>query len=266
MKKSILLSVVFFFAIVLCGGTARAQMYDSLTVDNVLSVSPPDLDTTAIIGPPDSRQMHLVGSSDFVGVQFEAGGPPVIFHKGDSIHFFWIRETTDSNGADIQFLYQDPNTGIPSLGPIVRVIESGPIDISHETTIIVPDTGFNTLSIFVAADSGCNSCYVDAISLIQMGTASVAATEGIGAPALSNYPNPFYSAYGTTVSITSAVQGNGTLRIYDVLGNEVAREPVGELTEGEQDVRVALNRAGIFFARLYVDGAPNGLPLKITSE
>jgi hypothetical protein len=133
-------------------------------------------------------------------------------------------------------------------------------------TIIVPDTGFNAMSVSVVVDSGGNSFWLDAITLVQSGTAGVEEQHRAQEAVLASYPNPFEHSSRVAVHIDAPKAGRGELLISDALGREVERMPIGELQAGAQDVSIGLDRAGIFFARLLIEGAPIGSPLKLVAE
>jgi hypothetical protein len=240
--------------------------YDSLAVDSMflnLGVQNPDL----VRGLPDTRQAYLHGGSSYLGVQFTAGGAPVTFTKGAEIHVYWVRETGDSCGADVQFV--NFNFDAPTqtrLGPTVKMIEGGQQNVARVSVITVPDTGFNALQITVGADTGANSCYLDAIILMQPGDAGVFDAILASRVILRSYPNPFLRSSPATLRINSPISGHGVLAISDALGREVEQIAVGEVAPGDRDVNLSFDHSGIFFARLLVDGEPIGAPLKLTSE
>ncbi|SRR5581483_9681156 len=247
--------------------TAAAQVvtpYDSLAIDSsitTLGVQNPQ----NVYGKPDKSQAQL-SSSSVLTVQFAAGGNIVTLQKNAPLHFYWIRETADSCGMDIQFMYFGFNGGVPRFGPIVRVMETGPLEIPNETTINVPDTGYNALQITIAADSGASTAYLDAITLIQGGTAGIQPTAVLSRALLTNYPNPFEHSVSTTVHIDAPTAGQGMLLISDALGREIEQVPLGMLNGGEQETKVQLETAGVFFARLVIDGNTVGAPLKLIAE
>lgn len=158
--------------------------------------------------------------------------------------------------------------GAPRLGPTVTFLEGYPLNHPAMYSITVPDTGFNALQITVAADTGANSLYLDAIVLVQNDSvfASVSSPSNISETVLAGYPNPFLHSASTMLRVTSPESGQAVLSIRDMLGREVMQLPLGEVDAGEQDIRIALDRAGIFFARLQVNGQWVGAPLKITAE
>ena len=122
------------------------------------------------------------------------------------------------------------------------------------TTIKIPDTGFNSLQIGVAVNGneqpGADSCFIDAIVLVQTGnvTAGVAHAIGTQQPALMNYPNPFYHASGTRVQVHAPVAGIGILSVSDVLGREVINIPLGAISAGDENVSIALETRRVFIS------------------
>jgi hypothetical protein len=199
----------------------------------------------------------------------------VTFDTGATMNVYWSRESSDSCAMDIQFQFYN-FSGTPVLGPTVHIVESGPEFVENMTTIHVPDSGYvgyNALVISVgsnpnAGQHGADSCFLDAIVLVQHGsvTESVGQSASSRQPILLNYPNPFYHSMGTHVRVNTPVAGVGVISVTDALGQEVIRLPLGELNPGNQDVSLTLTRAGVFFVRLFVDGTPVGQPLEISGE
>jgi hypothetical protein len=267
-----------FFGLLLTFATvarvsAQSITYDSIPIDSLIT-APPNEYADSIEGFPDLRQARM-GDADFFAVQFSPGQShiPVTFQKGALLRVYWSRESSDSCAAAIQFLYYD-YSGLPRVDDSVyQLFEGGPLNVMNMTTLTVPDTGFNALQISVdvngnAGQPGADSCFIDAIVLVQTGsvTASVAQNNGSEQPMLMNYPNPFYHTMGTRVQVHAPVAGTGLLSVTDALGREVARVPLGELAAGDLETNITLDHAGIFFVRLYVDGAPTGAPLEISGE
>jgi hypothetical protein len=118
----------------------------------------------------------------------------------------------------------------------------------------------------VAGDSGANSFYIDAMELLQSGVAAVGGSDAPGRFVLASYPNPFEHSSLATLHIDAPDAGRGELLVSDALGREVERVLIGELHAGGQDVNFALGRAGVFFARLFIEGAAVGGPLKLVAE
>jgi hypothetical protein len=258
---AIFLLVLFYTG---SSGNAFAQVshYDSLAVDSLVA----DAGVTNsfnVKGMPDGQQVRLEGGSVLLLVQFSAGKRPVTFKKGSELHFYWNRKTADSNAGAIQFL--NWSDGPPVQGPIVKIWEHYPLNVEQETTIPVPDDGYNALSISVTGDTS-NSFYLDAIVLMQAGDAGVSEQKFVREIVLNGYPNPFLRSMPSTVRIMSPIEGKGMLIVSDALGREIEQIPLGQVDRSDREVTLSLGRAGVFFGRLLIDGNPVGAPLKLTSE
>jgi len=70
-----------------------------------------------------------------------------------------------------------------------------------------------------------------------------------------NYPNPFNPS--TTINFSLAADSKVTLKVYDLLGQEVVTLVNGELTAGEQEVtfNAAGLNSGVYFYRINAEGA-----------
>jgi hypothetical protein len=263
-------AVFFGLLLVLATATrvsAQFMSYDSAALGSPL-IFPNDIqDTLSMFGGPDGNCAQFVGDAE-CAVRFVVGTESIPIQKGDSIHIYWKIPSVapgDSNVAHVHL--QDLDESFILRNDLSYFVwESSPLNVEEMQTIVVPDTGFNTIAINVATDTGGNSFWLDAIELVQKGTASVARGISSGQPVLANYPNPFYHASGTRVQVHAPAAGIGMLSVMDALGQEVARVPLGAISMGDQDVNIALERAGIFFVRLFVDGAPVGSPLEISGE
>jgi hypothetical protein len=272
--KTMKIRALYFGLLLLLVMTTRASAqtvtYDSIPVDSVITAYPPDY-VDSILGAPDQKQSHL-GHGDFYAVQFsDVEHHPVNFDKGAVIQVYWSRESSDSCAVAIQFMNYN-YSGPPAIDTtIFEIFEGGPENVWHMTTITVPDTGFNALQIGVdlnrnIGQPGADSCFIDAIVLVQSGLASVARPLGAPQATLMNYPNPFYHSSGTRVRINTPLAGMGMLSVTDALGREVAQVPLGEVASGDQETSISVERAGVFFVRLYIDGTPVGAPLEISGE
>jgi hypothetical protein len=256
-----------FFSIILCAlvcrsASAQAIHYDSLTVDSLISdAGVPN--SFNIKGAPDGQQVRLEGGSELLLVQFAPGGQPVTFKKGSELHFYWNRKTADSNAGAIQFLTW--SNGPPHEGPTVKIWEHYPLNTEQMTTIIVPDDGYNAISMTVTGDTS-NSFYIDAVVLMQAGDAGVIEKKFERQVVLNGYPNPFIRTTSPTIRISSPITGRGVLVITDMLGRELEQIPIGEVEIGDREIKIPVDRTGVFLARLLVDGEPVGAPLKLTSE
>jgi hypothetical protein len=246
---------------------AQIIPFDSAALGSPLIFPDNIQDTSSMFGGPDGNSAHFVGDAE-CAVHFVVGSMPITMQKGDSIHVYWKIPSIapgDSNVAQIHLQDLDTNFILRNDVPYL-IWETGPLNVESMATIIVPDTGFNTIGINIATDTGGTSFWLDAMELVQTGFAAVAQTIGVEQPVLLNYPNPFYHTSGTHVQVHAAVAGTGLLSVTDALGREVARVPLGALTAGDLVTNITLDRAGIFFVRLYVNGVPTGSPLEISGE
>jgi hypothetical protein len=264
--KSSILSILVILTLSWFGrANAQGVPYDSVAVDSVISLGGLVDDPNFITNIPDGLEAHFHPDAA-LAVQFVVNGAPLLFEKGAKLHLYWRGQASaeDSNVAIID-LERVENYILYHHVAIDTLFESiGPQEM--ETILTVTDTGYNTIGIGTDADTGANSFWLDAVVLMQSGTASVGRTLDIEQIVLAGYPNPFLHSASTTLRVTSPESGQAVLSIRDMLGREVMQLPLGELDAGEQDIRIALDRAGVFFARLQVNGQWVGAPLKITAE
>ncbi len=249
--------------------------YDSIPIDSVFFV-PDTAEVDSIEGYPDFSQARM-GGNDAFPVQFWVDGlQPAIMDSGATLQVYWSRESSDSCAMDIVFEAYDFTT--PSIPPTkysstIYMAEGGPENVWNMTPILAPASGYNTMYLSVGASGipgqpGADSCFLDAIVLVQKGSisASVAQNAGIQQQVLMNYPNPFYHTSGTRVQVHTPVAGIGMLSVTDALGRDVMNVPLGALSAGDENVSIALASAGSYFVRLIVDGVPTGSPLEISGE
>jgi hypothetical protein len=247
----------------------KTVTYDSIPIDSVFYATYPAY-ADSLEGSSDHQQVHI-GGSDFYAVQFsDIEHQVVLMDSGAELDVYWSRVSSDSCAMDIQFQYYN-YAGTPILGPTVHLIESGPENVWQKSIILVPRSGYNTLQISLgssgnAGQPGADSCFFDAIVLIQSGLASVAQPAGMQRTVLMNYPNPFFHSSGTHVRVNAPYAGVGMLSVSDALGREIAQMPLGELNSGDQEASLSLERAGVYFVRLYIDGTPVGSPLEVSGE
>ncbi|HEY3875358.1 MAG TPA: T9SS type A sorting domain-containing protein [Candidatus Kapabacteria bacterium] len=272
MMSSMVRSILFgLLATLLLASKAEAQFipYDSIPIDSIYGTdvgNPASIDS--IEGAPDYFQAHM-GGLDFFGVQFTPapGQPSVMMDSGAILQVYWTRASTDSCAMDIQFSNPDG----PTLGPTVHIVEAGPLYVPSLTNVIVPGSGFTTLGISVgsnpnAGEPGADSCFLDAIVLVQHGTySSVSTPLAVAQPTLKNYPNPFYHSSGTHIAVAVPHSGEGTLLVRDAIGREVERIPLGSVS-GQAEASLSLEGAGVYFVQLLIDGSPSGSPLEISSQ
>ncbi|MHB8392857.1 MAG: hypothetical protein ACYDBH_25320, partial [Acidobacteriaceae bacterium] len=143
--------------------TAQVMPYDSLAMDSLITNTGVE-NSQNVLGLPDTRQATLSSSSILTGM-FTTGKHVITFDKGSQIDVYWIRETSDSAAAGIQFMGFDTNLFPTHFGPTDTIVETGPEQQENETTLTVPDTGFNAIQITIAGIPGASIAYVDAVIL-----------------------------------------------------------------------------------------------------
>ncbi len=275
MKLRALSVGLLFLLVITTRVSAQTITYDSIPIDTTFYVAD-FAQADSIQGEPDHFQAHM-GGSDAFPVQFWVQHlQPATMDSGATLNVYWSRVSSDSCAMNISFQYYDFSNiqTPPTLGPTIQIIQDGPENVWNMTAIKVPNSGYNTLYIAVGANGnagepGADSCFLDAIVLVQKGsvsTSTIARRIGSQPTVLMNYPNPFYHSTGTRVRVNAPTAGIGMLSITDALGREVRNVPLGELNSGDAEANLSLDRAGVFFVRLYIDGAPVGSPLEISGE
>jgi hypothetical protein len=267
------LTIAFFALLFTFTATSRASAqntpYDSVFLESPLVYVQGIVEDTAfLLGKADMLSSHLGADADLTA-RFRVGTSAITMQKGNTIHIYWNVPAPvipgDSNVGFIHLQRLDDNFVLRGES-IYFVKEPAQTNVEEMMTITVPDTGYNAIAIEIAADSGGNSFWVDAMTLVQSGVAGVNDPGNVRGPVLASYPNPFEHSSLETVHIDAPASGRGELWVSDALGREVERVPIGELQPGGQDVSISLKEAGIFFARLLIDGAPSGPPLKLVAE
>ncbi len=266
MKLTVAFFGLLFFFI---GSTARAQTkYDSASIESPLIFAFGVTDTAYVLGSTDGMSAQFGNGGEIAG-RLRVGSSVITMQKGQPLHLYWKIHALMPGDSNVGWVHlQRLSDDLKPYGndTAFYIKESTPVDVEGMTTIIVPDTGFNAIAVEIAADSGGNSFWLDAVTLIQSGTAGVSEQLASREAVLASYPNPFEHASPATVHIDAPVVGRGELLISDALGREVERVPIGELHPGGQDVTVTTEHAGVFFARLLMGGVPMGPPLKLIAE
>ena len=248
---------------------AQGTQYDSLGLNKIAQAAGVD-NPQAILGFADGQEVHITGSLGIIARYF-VNGQSLAFGKGDTIHIHWRRQSSNPPDSNVGLIHlQRLSETYRETGDTAYQLNEdlSPINEVEMTSIVVPDTGFNAIDIECDALHGGNSLWLDAIVLLQSGTASVNSNDNsVKQPSvLSNYPNPFPHSTSTLLHITSPETGQGLLSVTDMLGREVMQLPLGNLEEGSQDVKLILDHAGTFFTRLRINDTWVGVPLKITAE
>ena len=249
--------------------TAQGTQYDSLGLNKI--VQAPGVDNPeATLGFADGQEVHVTGSLGILARYF-VNEHSLTFQKGATIHIHWRRQSNNPPDSNVGLIHlQRLSEDFRESGDTTYQLNENlsPANEVEMTSIVVPDTGFNAIAIECDALHGGNSLWLDAIVLLQSGTAGVTSNGNSvkQLSVLSNYPNPFPHSASTLLHITSPETGQGLLFVTDMLGREVIQLPLGNLEEGGQDVKLILDHAGTFFTRLRINGTWVGVPLKITAE
>jgi hypothetical protein len=110
------------------------------------------------------------------------------------------------------------------------------------------------------------SYFIDAVALVQDTTTppKSVSSQPLLVNSISSYPNPFVQ--NTTIHFELESGGDIEISVIDALGREVSHEQAGYLDNGIQEIPLAIKTSGIYFVRLFVNGQPNGNPLKINAR
>jgi hypothetical protein len=140
-------------------------------------------------------------------------------------------------------------------------------------TITVPNSSY-TYALFqlsgLGDPNGAKSFMIDAVQLIQEeDKVNVPRSYTESASRITgNYPNPFVSGTsgGTTLVFSLEREADIVVLVVDALGREVAREPLGMMQSGTQKAQVQVKEAGLYIARLIVDGELSGSAYKLIAK
>jgi hypothetical protein len=168
----------------------------------------------------------------------------------------------DSSALSLRFYRILPDF---SQGPISREYIVNP----GITTIIVPDTQYTYIEMTLTGGGsthGSHGFLLDAITLFQN-------FDGLGvgqfiAPivsALANYPNPFTAQMTTNINVHLERPGTATVVIADAIGRELSRNVLGAVGPGDHAVLFHAPAAGVYYARLMLNGAFSGQMLKMSA-
>jgi hypothetical protein len=130
------------------------------------------------------------------------------------------------------------------------------LPLSSFTGMVLNDVGEIMVNISGNSSSGSGTFAIDEIVLVPQSQTGIDETRaGVGGFALSqNYPNPFNPA--TTISYSVPRAGTVSLKIYDLLGREIAVLVDGYSRAGEFTVQYNAGKlsSGIYFYRLSAGG------------
>lgn len=107
-----------------------------------------------------------------------------------------------------------------------------------------------TMRIVNAADA---NDFVDVVYEFSVGGATNSITDAeLAAKSLSNpYPNPVRNSFSVDYELPSS--NTGTLRLYNLIGNEISRQPLS-MREGTATMEVSTLPRGVYFLHLMSDG------------
>lgn len=199
-------------------GTQMLQ--DTFLFDGIANQLPTMKDTTIVVTGQTSK------SGEFVAVDADGS-------------IFWYR--------------------IVSLPKNGTLVQSGGRGRKFSYTPNASFVGKDTLVLYAVDDENANSANARYVFDVSATPQSVALSEPLVPRALNlfqNYPNPFNPS--TTIEFTVPEDGRTTLRIYDVLGREVATLVDGEMKAGEihrTSFGASNLPSGVYFCRLESHGS-----------
>jgi hypothetical protein len=264
---SVLIALLLFSCESFAAGIHDA---DSLYVDSIAAVTPYP---SKILGKPDGEYATIDQSLPLVDVSFKQykGGvaqKSVVIMKGGSTVLVWGKKdvAVDSSAGQLIFFYFDPITQYLQQSQETFYLGEGlnnvPVPAGQWEYIefSLPGAGLGT-------EGFAKSYMIDAVALLQDTDAFVGVTPSPArqmAGLQTNYPNPFESMTNATYSLEEGATVQ--MSVVDISGIEHARIDLGYQEAGAHSEPVMLNDRGMFFLRLFVNGAPYGSPLKIVSQ
>ncbi len=136
-------------------------------------------------------------------------------------------------------------------------------------TITVPDTMYTYLELTTTGAGtkvGSHGFYLDAITLYEnFGALGVGQYIAPKVAALANYPNPFTAGMRTNINVHLDRPGTAIVVISDIVGREVSRSVLGPVSSGDHTVSFRAPGAGVYYARLMINGAFSGPMLKMAA-
>ena len=219
----------------------------------------------ALIDPPDHYILNLAGSSDIRNFTWQRPNPPDPYWDiqvsrfdpltvSDEVRYTWV--IVDSMSLTNARRIPSNNNGInPELsmthGQLWGIMQS----ITAQT-----NTRLYSFLWYVEATDGLFITNSDPLpghylTMISDGITSVKSAPRPEFVALAqNYPNPFNPS--TTIRFTTTKRGEVSLKVFDLLGGEVATVHNGMLDAGEHSVQFNASklRSGVYVYRLDAEG------------
>lgn len=259
MKAAVLLSIILLVA-----PSLRAQVihYDSLVADTVLGApkAAPGVDFyDNALGRPDNLvAIFNSGSSMILASAFKKS--PITLQGGAAVHLYFKRQSDGPDTAWVQFMRYDDVLHPLHTGDVIVVPESGPLYTLQMLTLTVPSDFIGYNAVQFTLDTSAASFYIDAMSIMQSGSAAVEAAPQATA-AMECFPNPFRMGEGTSVKFSDLHPSD--IIVTDLMGCEVASVYVAA---GAAMPKINVRTAGTYFVRRRVGSEWVGAPIRIVAE
>ena len=268
------LRYLFVLVFLLCSSAplwAITTAIDTVWIDTVKFKYPDNLPfPTDMYGKADNHFVQLDGTknnSPYFDIDFRRADGSYLPIKANSTLIIWAKKdpNVDTSGAQITFNKFDLGGTLVATDPVILN------DGINVITVPGEEYEFIELSLTVNPNIGTigKSYFFDAIAIVEDSSRAVVNGSRTGPPLSkaglrSNYPNPFEAM--TTVNYTVEQGGVMELAVIDLTGTEHARMSLGYQSEGAHEAELQVNDHGMYFVRLFKDGAPYGNVLKIVSK
>jgi hypothetical protein len=237
---------------------------DSIYLDISLGVQSPEL----TLHEADNKFGVLGNGAEFsLMFKNKTGTAARVIKPNATINVYCKKDTkVDSSAGLIAFVRTDAEGVILDQSPYFLLGDG-------INTITVPNSSY-TYALFqlsgLGDPNGAKSFMIDAVQLIQEeDKVNVPRSYTESASRITgNYPNPFVSGTsgGTTLVFSLEREADIVVLVVDALGREVAREPLGMMQSGTQKAQVQVKEAGLYIARLIVDGELSGSAYKLIAK
>ncbi|MEI8134222.1 MAG: T9SS type A sorting domain-containing protein [bacterium] len=267
-KNIFVVALCLLVTLISFANTAHAGKIDSVYASvfylgdaGVLNVS----DSTLLFGKPDDRIAVFAKSSSTCDVAFQNfDHNDLLPIKKTSSIIIWGKKATDVDSSAGQVIFEKFDMG-------GSLVSSKPFYLADGINVIpVPGDDYVYVEISLALPSPpyvtyAKKYFVDAVALVQDTSHSVSVhPPTINLNSFANYPNPFNR--NTTVRFENEVAGNAVVMITDALGRQITSVTAGFCESGVHEIPTSLLNAGIYFARVFIDGKASGTSIKLISE